>query len=78
MPANLEYTIVVTGLKNIHLILIPKKVNGKDCSKYCKIALISQVSKVLLKIIQARFKEYVDWELPDVQTGFKKCRGTRD
>ena len=57
-------------------IPIPKKGNAKECSNYCTIALISHVSKVLLKILQARLQRYVNHELPDVQAG--KGRGTRD
>ena len=60
------------------LILIPKKGNAEECSNYCAIALISHASKVMLKILQARFQQYVNRELPDVQAGFKKGRGTRD
>ena len=59
-------------------IPIPKKGNAKECSKYHTIALISHASKVLLKIPQARLQQYVDHELPDVQAGFRKGRGTRD
>ena len=59
-------------------IPIPKKVNPKDCSNYHTIALISHASKVMLKILQARLQQYVNWELPDVQAGFRKGRGTRD
>ena len=57
-------------------ILIPKKDNAKECSKYHTIALISHVSKVILKILQARLQQYVNRELPDVQSGFRKSRGT--
>ena len=57
---------------------IPKKGNAKECSNYCTIALISDTSKVILKIFQARLQQYVNHELPDVQTGFRKGRGTRD
>ena len=57
---------------------IPKKGNAKECSNYCTIALISHVSKVMLKILQARLQQYVNRELPDVQAGFRKGRGTRD
>ena len=56
----------------------PKKGNAKECSNYCTIALISHSSKVLLKILQARLWQYVNCELPDVQAGFRKGRGTRD
>ena len=59
-------------------IPIPKKANAKKCSNYCIIVLISYVSKVMLKILQARLQEYVKWELPYVQVGFRKGRGTRD
>ena len=59
-------------------ISIPKKSNGKECSNYCTIALISHTSKVMLKILQARLQQYVNCELPDVQAGFRKGRGTRD
>ena len=60
------------------LIPIPKKGNAKECSNYRTIALISHTSKVMLKILQARLQQYVNRELPDVQAGFRKGRGTRD
>ena len=56
----------------------PKKRNAKECSNYCTIALISQDSKGMLKILQARLQQYVNCEAPDVQAGFRKGRGTRD
>ena len=59
-------------------IPIPKKDNAKECSNYHTIALISHTSKVMLKILQARLQQYVNHELPDVQAGFRKGRGTRD
>ena len=59
-------------------IPIPKKGNAKECSNYHTIALISHASKVMLKILQARLQQYVNCELPDVQAGFRKGRGTRD
>ena len=59
-------------------IPIPKKGNAKECSNCCTIALISHASKVMLKILQARLQQYVNRELPDVQAGFRKGRGTRD
>ena len=59
-------------------IPIPKKGNAKQCSNYCTIALISHASKVMLKILQDRLQQYVNRELPDVQAGFRKGRGTRD
>ena len=55
-----------------------KKGNAKECSNYYTIALISHTSKVMLKTLQARFKQYVNHELPDVQAGFRKGRGTKD
>ena len=57
---------------------IPKKGNAKECSNYRTIALISHATKVMLKIFQARLQQYVNRELPDVQAGFRKGRGTRD
>ena len=59
-------------------ILIPKKGNAKECSNYCTIALISHARTVMFKILQARLQQYVNRELPDVQAGFRKGRGTRD
>ena len=59
-------------------IPISKKGNAKECSDYYTIVLISHTSKVMLKILQARLQQYVNWELPDVQAGFRKGRGTRD
>ena len=59
-------------------IPIPKKDNAKECSNYCTIALISHASKVMLKILQARLQQYMNHELPDVQAGFRKGRGSRD
>ena len=59
-------------------IPIPKKGNAKECSNYRTIALISHASKVMLKILQARLQQYMNCELPDVQAGFRKGRGTRD
>ena len=59
-------------------ILIPKKGNARECSNYHTVALISHVSKVMLKILPARLQQHVNHELPDVQAGFRKGRGTRD
>ena len=59
-------------------IPIPKKGSAKECSDYCVIAFISRTSKVMLKIFQARLQQYTNHELPDVQAGFKRGRGTRD
>ena len=60
------------------MIPVPKKGNAKECSNYRTIALISNASKVMFKILQARLQQYVNHELPDVQAGFRKGRGTRD
>ena len=78
MLANLENSAVATGLEKVVFISIPKKGNAKDCSNYCTIALISYAGKVMLKILQARLQQYMNRELPDVQGGFRKGRGTRD
>ena len=79
MPANLENSAVATGLEKVSFIpIFPKKGNAKECSNYHTIALISHVSKVMLKILQARLQQYVNHEIPDVQAGFRKGRGTRD
>ena len=59
-------------------IPIPKKSNTKECLNYRRIALISHARKVILKILKARLQQYVNCELPDVQAGFRKSRGTRD
>ena len=59
-------------------ILVPKKGNAKECSNYLTVAFISYTSKVMLKILQDRLQKYVNCELPDVQAGFRKGRGTRD
>ena len=59
-------------------IPIPRKGNAKECSNYCIIVLISHTSKVMLKILQSRLQQYVNHEIPDVQAGFRKGRGTRD
>ena len=78
MPANLEKSAVATGLERSVFIPIPNKGNAKECSNYHTIALISHASKVMLKILQAKLQKYVNRELPDVQAGFRKGRGTRD
>ena len=59
-------------------ISIPKKGNAKECANHQTTALISHASKVMLKILQARLQQYVNWEIPEVQAGFRKGRGTRD
>jgi len=73
MPANLENSAVATGLENVNF-----HPNPKECSNYCTIALISHASKVMLKILQVRLQQHMNHELPDVQAGFRKGRGTRD
>ena len=78
MPENSENWAMATGWKRSIFIPIPKKGNVKECSNYRTIALISYTSKVMLKILQARFQQYMNQELPDVQAGFRKGRGTRD
>ena len=64
--------------KRSAFIPIPKKGNAKECSNYYTSVLMSQASKVMLKTLQARLQQYVNHELPDVQAGFRKGRGTRD
>ena len=59
-------------------IPIPTKGNAKECSNHCTVALISHASKVMLKMLQARLQQYMNRELPDVQAGFQRGRGTRD
>ena len=76
MPANWENSAVATGVEVF--IPIPKKGNAKECSNYRTIALISHASKVMLKILHVRLQQYMNRELPDVQDGFRKGRGTRD
>ena len=78
MPANLENQQWPKGWKRSVFIPIPKKGNVKQCSNYHTIALISQASKVMFKILQARLQQYMNREPPDVQAGFRKGRGTRD
>ena len=77
MPANLENSAVARGLE-IVFIPIPKKGNAKECSNYHTVAVISHANKVMLKNLQARLQQYVNRELPDVQAGFRKGRGTTD
>ena len=76
MPANLENSAVATGLEKVSFHSNSKD-NAKECSNYLTIALISHASKVMLKILQGRLEQYVKCELPDVQAGFIKGRGTR-
>ena len=78
MLTNLGNSEVATGLEKISFHPIPKKGNAKECSNYHTNALISQASKVMFKILQARLQQYVSQELPDVQAGLRKGRGTSD
>ena len=78
MPANLENSAVATGLEKVSFHSNPKERQCQRCSNYRTIALISHASKVMLKILQAKLQQYVNCELPDVQAGFRKGRGTRD
>ena len=77
-PANLENSAVAMGWKRSVFIPLPKKGNAKECSNYRAVVLISYPSNVMLKILQARLQRYMNRELPDVQAGFRKVRGTRD
>ena len=77
MSANLENSAVAMGVEKVSFHSYPKG-NAKECSNYRTIALISHASKVMLKSLQARLQQYVNRELPDVQAGFRKGRGTRD
>ena len=78
MPANLENSAVATGLEKVSFHLNPKERKCQRMSNYHTIKFISHASKVMLKILQARLQQYMNHELPDVQAGFRKGRGTRD
>ena len=73
MPANVENSAVATGLEKVSF-----HSNPKECSNYRTIALISHASKVILKMLQVRLQQNMNQEFPDVQTGFRKGRGTRE
>ena len=73
MPTNLENSAVATGLEKASF-----HSNAKECSNYHTVALISHTSKVILKILQASLQQYVNTEIPDIQAGFRKGKGTRD
>ena len=73
MPANLENSSVAQAWKRSVFIPIPKKGNAKECSINCTMALISHISKVILKILQARLQQYLNPELPEVQARFEKA-----
>ena len=78
MSVNLENSAVATGLEKVSFHSSPKEQSCQRMLKLHKIALISHTSKIMLKILQARLQQYVNRELPDVQPGFTKGRGTRD
>ena len=78
MPANLENSAVAQDWKRSVFIPVRKKGNAKECSNFHPIALISHASKVMLKILQARLQQYMNYKLPEVQGGFREGRGTRD
>ena len=76
MPANLEKSAMATGIERSVFIPIQKKVNAKESSDYHRIALTSHVSKAMLTILQGRLQQYMNCEIPDVQAGFRKGKGT--
>ena len=78
MQANLENSAVATGLEKVSFHSNPKEGNAKECSIYRTTVLISHATKVMLKILHARLQQYLNQELPDIQAGFRKGRGTRD
>ena len=78
MSANSENSALATGLEKVSFHSNLKKGHTKECSNYCTVALISHVSKVMLKILQARLQQYMNQELPDLQAGIRKGRGIRD
>ena len=78
MPADLENSAVAIGLGKVSFHSNPKESQCQECSSYHTIALISQATKVMLKILQVRLQWYMNSELPDVQAGFRKGRRTRD
>ena len=78
MPANLKNSAVATGLEKVSFHSNPKERQFQIMLKYCTIALISHISKVMLQILQARLQQYVNCELPDGQAGFRKGRETTD
>ena len=78
MSANLENSAVATGLEEVSFNSNTKVGNAKEYSSYRPVVLMSHASKVMLKILQVRLQQYVNWELPDVQAGFRKGRGNRE
>ena len=77
MPANMDNSAVATGLEKMFSFQSQRR-TGQRCSNYHTTANISHASKVMLKTLQARLQQYMNHELPDVQTGFRKGRGARD
>ena len=78
MSADLENSAVATGLEKVSFHSNPRERQLQRMLKLLQVALISHASKVMLKILQDRLQQYVNWELPDVQDGFRKGKGTRD
>ena len=78
MPANLENSAVATGLEKVSFHSNPTEKHAKYCSNYHTIGLILHTSKLMLKFLQARLQQYVNCELPDVQAGFRKSKGSRN
>ena len=78
MPANLENSAVATGLEKVSFHFNPKEGQCQRMFKHQIIVLISHASKVMLKVLQARPQQHMNWEFPDVQAGFRKGRGSRN
>ena len=78
MPANLENSAVATGLEKVSFHSNPKERPCQGCSSYCTVPLLPHTRKVTLRILQLRLQQCVNWELSDVQAGFRKGRETRD
>ena len=78
MPANFKNSAVTTGLEKVSFLSNFKERQFQECSDYHTIVLISYTDMVMLKILQAMFQQYVNWELPDIHVRFRKGRGTRD
>ena len=78
MPANVENSVVATGLVKASFHYIPQNGSAKECSNYHRVVNISHASKEMLKILQARLQQHMNQEFSDVQAGFRKGRGTRD
>ena len=78
MPANLENAAVATGLEKVSFHSNPREGQYQRTTNYCTIVLISHASKIMLKILQARLRQYTNQELSDLQTGFRTGKGTRD